>query len=284
MAPRLRLLAHLDDVGVTAGSVRAWRELRAAGVVRSASVMVPCPWYRAAVDDHAADPGQDLGVHVTLTSEWPQYRWRPLATGRGGLCDDQGFFHRRPEAVLAHADPAAVEDEIEAQVARALADGIRPSHLDAHMGTAFLPGLIQRLHVVAARHGLAVPVFRDPRPLFDIVRLPGLDLGYWREVLEEAGRRGDPVFDRFVIGFAPEGVAMADHLTALLGDLPDGRHWLALHANAPGDMAAIAPHMVWPREAEHAFLAGPEAAAVLRRLSAVTEDLTSLQEAPACAS
>jgi predicted glycoside hydrolase/deacetylase ChbG (UPF0249 family) len=91
-----RILPHLDDVGSTEGSVRAWRDLRAAGVVRSASVMVPCPFYSLAAEDWQDNPGQDLGIHLTLTAEWQDYRWKPLIGPRGGLVDDDGFFHRRP--------------------------------------------------------------------------------------------------------------------------------------------------------------------------------------------
>ena len=74
----MKVLAHLDDVGSSHGSVVAWQALRTAGVVRSASVMVPCPWHPLARDDWQDDPDQDMGVHITLTSEWSAYRWRPL--------------------------------------------------------------------------------------------------------------------------------------------------------------------------------------------------------------
>lgn len=258
------VLPHLDDVGVTAGSVVAWQALRAAGVVRTASVMVPCPWYPAAVADYRAAPDQDLGIHLTLTSEWSAYRWRPLIgrgdAARGGLLDDEGYFHRRPEAVAARADPQAVEDEMAAQIERALADGIAPTHLDAHMGTAYLAPFVGRLWRLSERYRIPVVLCRDVSALFGAVRLPDADAGPLREIVAEAERRGDPVLDRFLIGFTPEGQDAAPFFAAMLDAAGEGTHFLALHANAPGDMDAMAPHMAWPREAEYHLFREPESA------------------------
>ena len=257
-----RILAHLDDVGATAGSVTGWAALRRAGVVRSASVMVPCPWYRAAVEDWRADPSQDLGVHLTLTSEWPSYRWRPMSGPVAGLTDAEGFFHRRPEMVAASADPQAVADEMAAQVERALADGLRPSHLDAHMGTAFLTPFIPALIETAVRYGIPPLVCRDFAPLFRLVRTEAADPGALAELVQEAGLRGWPVFETFLMGFTPEGEDPAPFFAGLLAEAPEGLSWFACHANAPGDMAAIAPHHVWPREAEFRLFSDPAARAL----------------------
>ena len=256
------ILPHLDDVGVTAGSMRAWAALRAAGVVRSASVMVPCPYYRYAVEDFLDAPDQDLGIHVTLNSEWSRYRWRPLTGPAGGLVDEEGFFHRRPEAVLANADPQAVEDEISAQVERAISDGIRPTHIDAHMGTAFLPSFMERLWAVASRHGLAVPLYRNLAPLFAMVRTAQPDTGYHRELVAEADNRGDPVFDSFLIGFTPEGATARAFYADMIAGAAEGLHWLAMHANAPDDTIAFAPHMVRPRQEEFSLFSDPLSASV----------------------
>lgn len=273
-----RILPHLDDVGCSAGSVTAWQALRAAGVVRSASVMVPCPWYPAAVEDWRSDPGQDLGIHITLNAEWDLYRWRPLTGRVKGLVDDEGFFHRRPEAVVAQADASAVEDEMAAQIEQALADGIALTHIDAHMGTAYLPPFIERLWDLSSRYGLPLMVCRDVSVLFDIVRLPQADVGYFRELIAEAVERGNPVFDRFLIGFTPEGQSAEEFISAMVGQAGDGLHWLALHANAPGDLGTFAPHMVWPREAEYELFRTPQSRDVFARWGAETlnwRDLSS---------
>lgn len=64
MTKKTKILFHLDDVGVSRGSVEAWKRLRSNKIVRSASVMVPCAWYPAARDDWQQEPDQDLGVTI----------------------------------------------------------------------------------------------------------------------------------------------------------------------------------------------------------------------------
>ena len=67
------LVPHIDDVGMCHGANVAFLELARSGNVTCGSVMVPCPWYREIAAAAAEDPSLDLGVHLTLTSEWPQY-------------------------------------------------------------------------------------------------------------------------------------------------------------------------------------------------------------------
>lgn len=260
-----RIAIHLDDVGTSHGSVTAWQALRAAGAVKSASVMVPCPFYPMARDDWGEDPGQDLGIHLTLTSEWSAYRWRPLTAAKS-LTDDEGYFHRRPEAVAAHADPAAVADEIAAQIERALSDGIRPTHLDAHMGTAFLAPFIGALLDASERYAIPVVACRDLSPLISAVRYPGFDAGYLTEALAEIARRGGTVFDRFLIGFCPEDVAIETHVARIVTKAGPGTHFWGIHADTAEGMASYAPHMAGPRAKEYEFFRDPRAVAHLGQL------------------
>jgi predicted glycoside hydrolase/deacetylase ChbG (UPF0249 family) len=58
----------------------AYLALAAKGYVTCYSVMVPCPWLREIAEAAAADPALDLGIHLTLTSEWAGYRWAPIST------------------------------------------------------------------------------------------------------------------------------------------------------------------------------------------------------------
>lgn len=251
------IVTHLDDVGSTAGSVIAWQALRKAGVIRSASLMVPCPYYPMARDDWNEAPDQDMGVHITLTSEWSAYRWRPMIGPMGGLTDSEGFFHRRPADVIANADPAAVADEIEAQISRALDDGIRPTHLDAHMGTALLPPFVWDLIAAGKRHGIPVLACRDLTPLTQNVRIEGLDLGFVREAIAEISGYGWPVFDRFVIGFCPDGMPVEGYLAGLLETAVDGLNYYALHADKADGMEYFADHHKSPRRKEYELFSDP---------------------------
>lgn len=107
------VIVHADDIGMCHSTLPAIDELMAFGLVTSASAMVPCPWFVGVVAWHRLNPRFDLGIHLTLTSEWEQYRWGPVSTRAeaGGLLDDHGFFHRTTAAVrrLARREDAGIE-------------------------------------------------------------------------------------------------------------------------------------------------------------------------------
>ena len=101
------------------------------GIATSATLMVPCPWAREAARTCA---DLDIGVHLTLTCEYPGYRWRAL-TGAASLHDEDGFMPATAAEVWARADLGDVERECRAQIDTALKWGVDVTHLDAHMGT-----------------------------------------------------------------------------------------------------------------------------------------------------
>jgi predicted glycoside hydrolase/deacetylase ChbG (UPF0249 family) len=125
------LIVNCDDLGsshaANVATLRAFEE----GVATSATLMVPCPWAREAARMFA---GRDIGVHLTLTCEYPGYRWRSL-TGEASLHDAEGFMPATIEAVFAKAEPGDVAAECRAQIEQAKAWGVDPTHLDSHMGT-----------------------------------------------------------------------------------------------------------------------------------------------------
>jgi len=112
------LILHVDDLAMCHGANRAYLELAAHGLVTCGSVMVPCPWFGEIAEAVVADPALDLGVHLTLTSEWAHYRWRPLSTTRraSGLIDDDGYFWRDVASLRPHLVVEAAEAELRAQI------------------------------------------------------------------------------------------------------------------------------------------------------------------------
>ncbi len=133
------LIIHADDLGVAHSVNRASTLALQKGYVSSASIMVPCPWFPEIAAWARENPEADLGLHLTLTSEWKYYKWGPVLpyTEVPSLVDSLGFFHAASPTVGQLADPAEAEREIEAQIQRALEFGIRPTHLDSHMGSLF---------------------------------------------------------------------------------------------------------------------------------------------------
>lgn len=125
------LIVNCDDLGSSHSANVATDDGIRKGFATSATLMVPCPWAREAVGLCA---GLDIGVHLTLTCEYPGYRWRSL-TGARSLHDAEGFMPRTTVEVWKNAAIADVERECRAQIDQALAWGVDVTHLDAHMGT-----------------------------------------------------------------------------------------------------------------------------------------------------
>jgi chitin disaccharide deacetylase len=141
------LILHVDDVGMSWDSNQGAINAIEKGVATSLSIMMPCPWVPGFAHYLKEHPNVDAGLHLTLTSEWRDYRWGPLS-GKNttpGLVDEEGALWTSVEAVVKNATADEVEKEIIAQVERAKALGIQPTHLDSHMGTLFAtPEFLQR--------------------------------------------------------------------------------------------------------------------------------------------
>ncbi|PWJ56537.1 hypothetical protein CLV98_11131 [Dyadobacter jejuensis] len=141
------IIMHIDDVGMSyesnQGAIRAMEE----GVANSLSVMMPCPWVPGFVHYLKENPTVDAGLHLTMTSEFKDYRWGPLA-GKPqvkGLVDSEGALRKGVRDVVKNATPDEIEIEIRAQLARAREMGFEPTHMDSHMGTLFAtPEYIER--------------------------------------------------------------------------------------------------------------------------------------------
>jgi predicted glycoside hydrolase/deacetylase ChbG (UPF0249 family) len=133
------LIIHADDLGVAHSEDAASFDALDKNVVNSASIMMPTPWVTEVAAYAKAHPDADLGLHLTLTSEWKTYRWGAVAPSDQveSLLDSDGTFYNQSQLVAAHAKPQEAEREIRAQIDRAIALGIHPTHLDSHMASLF---------------------------------------------------------------------------------------------------------------------------------------------------
>ena len=133
------LIIHADDLGAAHSIDVASFDGLDKGAVSSASIMIPTPWVGEVAAYARAHPDADLGLHLTLTSEWETYRWGSVESSDKvpSLLDSAGTFPNDESIVAAKAKPADVEREIRAQIVRTLALGIHPTRLDSHMGSLF---------------------------------------------------------------------------------------------------------------------------------------------------
>jgi len=152
------VIIHADDVAMAHSVNMASFAALDQKAISSASVMVTCPCLTEAAEYAKAHPDADLGVHLTLTSEWKTYRWGPVAPKHQvpSLLDPQGYFYPDVRSAAAHIKPKEAEREIRAQIELAMKMGIHPTHLDMHMMTlAATPQLYATL--VKVGHDLHLP-------------------------------------------------------------------------------------------------------------------------------
>src|SRR5215216_2379180 len=161
------LIVHADDLGMAHSVNVATIKALGTGLVNSGSIMVPCPWLSEIAAYARANPQADLGLHLTLTSEWTNFRWGPVSSKDrvSSLLDKDGYFYLTETDAAAHADPKQVEIEIMAQIEKARALGIQPTHLDSHMGTLYqTKALFEVFLRVARKQKLPVRVSRADFP------------------------------------------------------------------------------------------------------------------------
>jgi predicted glycoside hydrolase/deacetylase ChbG (UPF0249 family) len=133
------LILHADDLGMSHSENAATIYAMEKGSVNSASIMVPCPWFSEIAAYARAHAAADLGLHLTLNSEWNFLKWGPI-TSRSevpGLVNENGFFFSSTDSVQKSGTPSEVEKELRAQIEKAKRFGVDVTHLDSHMGALF---------------------------------------------------------------------------------------------------------------------------------------------------
>ncbi|HOK77272.1 MAG TPA: polysaccharide deacetylase family protein [Verrucomicrobiota bacterium] len=168
-ADKITLLVRGDDIGSTHAANIACIQCYRDGIVRSVELMVPCAWFPEAVRLLKENPGLDVGVHLTLTSEWERMKWRPL-THAQTLVDPDGYFFPMvwpnqsfpPKSSLKESKwkLSEIETELRAQIETARQHLPRISHLSCHMGFAGLdPAISALVKRLADEYGLATEGF-----------------------------------------------------------------------------------------------------------------------------
>jgi hypothetical protein len=233
------------------GANRAFLDLvypdrTSAGFVTCGSVMVPCPWFREIADAARDDPSLDVGVHLTLTSEWPQYRWAPISTRArdSGLIDDQGYFPRNILELrrrLTEHGIAAAEIEFRAQIDRALDAGIDVTHLDTHMGAAVVPELVDLYVRLGREYRLPILLPRELDSYTGVLKMGDVDQALYPPIVSKLDAANQPVFERFRMTPGVPSEQVEAKYREMIESLSAGVTYFAIHANAPGDIESIVP-------------------------------------------
>ncbi len=261
------LIINADDFGMCHSVNQAITTALTGGIVRSASLMMPCPWALHAVHFLKAHPHISFAVHLTVIAEWAGYRWGPLVAKEKvpSLLDEAGYFYnfdRMPE-FLAQVNLTELETEFRAQIEAVLAAGLQPTHLDWHClrlsGARDIPDLMTGL---AQEYGLAL-------------RVQGQS---WRDKVQSMGL---PAIDHdFLDSYSLDPVTKADRYTQLLRELPAGLSEWAVH---PGldhpELLAIEPGDQRIRQTDFDFLTSPPAKETIAAEGIILLDYRALQKA-----
>lgn len=160
------LIVRADDIGSSHAAnlacIKAYRE----GIVRSVEIMPVCAWFPEAAEMLRENPGYDVGVHLTLTSEWDNVKWRPL-TDSPSLVDKDGYFFpktRTPEGSGERSgfwdesvSLAEVEAEVRAQIELTMNNIPQVTHLSGHMGCSTVdPRVRQIVDRLAEEYGISI--------------------------------------------------------------------------------------------------------------------------------
>jgi hypothetical protein len=234
------LIIHADDLAVAHSEDAASFDALDKNAVTSASIMVPCPWL-SEVAAYAKDhPNADLGLHLTLTSEWKTYRWGPVESKDKvpTLLDPSGYLWPETAPAVQHIKAEEVERELRAQIERAVAVGIHPTHLDSHMGVLLgRPDLFAVYVKVAHEYKLPFLAVRTPNtppallsplsekdPVLDsvVIANPAVAASDWRSFYSSAIRNLKPGVTEMIVHLGHDDA----ELQAVMVDHPDyGAAW-----------------------------------------------------------
>ena len=236
------LILHIDDMGFCHAANAASLACLTEGSATCASILVNGPWFQEAVQMAKANPQLDLGVHLTLTAEYPTYRWPALSSRdpETGLLDADGYLWATREDAVRKVSVAAAEGEMRAQIDGALAAGIDVTHIDTHMGSVVHPKFLGSYLRLAHEYG--VPAFL-PRITRD--RLQALGEGdmadEFLQVLAMIDTDQVPTLDDIIIETLVPKASKHDFYRDLIQGVQPGLTHLLFHpAVAGAELEAIA--------------------------------------------
>ena len=164
------LIIHADDLGLSNSVNKASFDALNNQYVNSASVMILAPKTEQVAKYFKENPNIDLGLHLTFTSEWKDYKWKGISQNDSilSLINTNGNFYEKKKEIIKNSDPEDIKKELQAQIDYAISIGIKPTHLDSHEGILFFSPEFFKIYLeVSEKNKLPVFVPRLLAPHFN---------------------------------------------------------------------------------------------------------------------
>ena len=154
------LIIHADDLGLSNSVNQASFEALNKKYVNSASVMIPAPNSKEVADYFKENSNIDLGLHLTFTSEWKNYKWHGISHNDSisSLINSKGNFYEKKKEIIKNSNPQDIRKELQAQIDYAISIGIKPTHLDSHEGVLFFSPEFFKIYLEVSEKN-RLPVF-----------------------------------------------------------------------------------------------------------------------------
>jgi hypothetical protein len=279
--PARSLIVHADDAGMSHSVNVATIEGLEHGVVTSTSILVPCAWFPEFAKYAHKHPDRDYGVHLTLTCEWKNYRWGPVAPRDKvpSLLDRDGYLYPDNAPVVAKAKLNEAEIELRAQIDRAKAFGVRLSHLDTHMGTLLDRADLLELYInLGIAYNLPVMFTRQASlPAFQ-AKYPALR-GHDRQLLEMLDSHRLPVLSSVLMMYdAGDHAARTRNYLKAFARLPSGVNELIVHCGIDNAELEAITDSAKLRDSDRRFVTDPQTRAELTRMGFTLTNWTRFRQ------
>ena len=251
------VIIHADDAGMSHSVNQGTIEGMQKGIVSSASIMVPCPWFKEFAEYAKQNPDQDFGIHLTLNSEWKNYRWGPVASRDlvPSQLDEEQYLWDNVGQVMQHVNVKDAEKELRAQIERAKKFGVPLSHLDTHMGAVVSrPDLLEMYVNLGIEYQLPVLFVANLDP-----KKYGLIAEKSKELKAVLEKNGLPVLDELVqfYGEPDYGKRKQSYLDKLRG-LKPGVTQIIIHCGIDNQELQNITHSSSRRDGDRRVFTDPE--------------------------
>jgi predicted glycoside hydrolase/deacetylase ChbG (UPF0249 family) len=250
------VIFHIDDIGFSHAANLGSFECLDYGIASCGSVLVPSPWFLDAASIIKQKPNYDIGVHLTLTSEYNNYRWRAISSvdpSSGLLSKDRCLWRTSNEAIEQVSQKIA-EQEMRAQIEYAIQSGIDVTHIDTHMGTVINPKFLPTYLSLSREY--KVPAFL---PRLNKQEISTLGLGEFTEIflnlIESLDEDGFPLVDHMIVDTGGEYADKAKYYCECFRKLKPGlTHFLFHPAKMSSELQTITPDSAnWRNQDYEAF-------------------------------